>query len=728
MSRSRALFLNAEVLGRSFSFNNAILNLVGEKEPEVTTAYFAEKKIEYKEEAHSATFSYTFNNDTDVKTIAEKTNIANIIRGKLTFNGDKKYTNNTKIIAAFTKQTHKAGDTITIAALKKEKKEYYKKINGAPMGYQVYLVVETEKLDGKTVQIKILESKSQDQKKKNVLKLVKADTDDLPVLTFAKLEDKDTTTESNDWIDIEVKKQDGKILNKTAGKEIEVGIKKIQLRPKKDKMASKTEDAVKSFEGWQEALYIRFDETETGKKAKKDAEDAKTARNAEAFTTLTRDADADKKENKKSFPKSISGPKTIEIGKVATYTLDTYKPSATKADKNNIRWSIWVKGDKVIDYKTIDTKSKAGLYTYAKMEMVGDNNKLTIVFDKALKGKKVQIEPYRGKPDVDQSKKSHDHIKSTSITEPATPKISKRDKAHLYLQTQCDSLENPGQKIEQDFLKNSVFKIATTNTIHIYEDGKMSKLNLGGLKKVKYRYHDANGDKHNICECEVYQSWKLGYGSSKTSLKPSSSVLSSITPINYTAMNVAGVDAKKSYTLSNNDVYTEGKDGGWGYTHLYYKATSEKIEMVVMPNSGLNYSNGKLIVKFVWHETLRRFSQPEVFAAFIGALAECSYKDIDSGGSSFKDGSSYPSKTHNNGFAIDTGYLLKSNGKLDTTRQQKFITAMKKFGFVGQIKGSASKFSSLTGTTGSNSKHNDHLHSGGAPKSDGTKKFDPKYK
>lgn len=123
-------------------------------------------------------------------------------------------------------------------------------------------------------------------------------------------------------------------------------------------MASKTEDAIKSFEGWQEALFIRDNETETGKQAIKDAEEAKTARDAEAFITLSRDVDADKPENKKSYPKKIAGPKSIEIGKEAVYTITAYKTSATKADKNNIRWSLWVTGDKKTDYKVIDTKSK----------------------------------------------------------------------------------------------------------------------------------------------------------------------------------------------------------------------------------------------------------------------------------------------------------------------------------------------------------------------------------
>lgn len=255
----------------------------------------------------------------------------------------------------------------------------------------------------------------------------------------------------------------------------------------------------------------------------------------------------------------------------------------------------------------------------------------------------------------------------------------------------------------------------------------MSKLNLEGLKKVKYRYHDTDGDKHNICECELYETWKLGYGSSSSSFTPSSTVLNSLTPIDYKAMNINGVDAEKSYTLQNNDIFTKGKKVA-GYTQLYYEASSEKVKMIIMPDGGLNYFKEKLIIKFVWHETLRRYSQPEVFESFIGALATCSFKDVDSGGSSYKDGSSYPSKTHNNGFAIDTGYLLKSNGSLDTTREQKLITAMLNFGFVSQIKGTASKFNSLSGTTGANSRHDDHLHSGGAPDGNGVKKFEPKYK
>lgn len=140
--------------------------------------------------------------------------------------------------------------------------------------------------------------------------------------------------------------------------------------------------------------------------------------------------------------------------------------------------------------------------------------------------------------------------------------------------------------------------------------------------------------------------------------------------------------------------------------------------MIILPNGGLNYSGNNTLIKFKWHETLRKYSQPEVFAAFVGALAECGFSDIDSGGSSYKDGSRYPSRTHNNGYAIDTGYL-------DNTREQQFIDAMKKFGFISQLRGANKKKFNNTGNGGT--LHDSHLHSGGSPKK-GIKKFKPNYK
>jgi len=706
---------------RTYKYNKT-LRVVDPNKAEVTEAYFAIKQIKYIEKESGETFSYTFKNKTSVKAQKDKTKIADIIRGKLKFDGDKKYTKNKQIIASFTKDVYEAKESITIKALKKEKRTYYLKVNAGSMGNQMYLVVETKNLKGKKVKLKIHENEKE-------LKLLKDKDALLPVLVYAKKEDKTTDSEASDWIELNIETVKAKDAGvgfyiSDDGKDKEVGIKKIQLRPKKDKMASKTEEASKSFEGWAEKLYIREDESADGKKSEK--QKAEEARAKEIFVPIVKDDSA----AKISYPKKISGSKSIEVGKVAKYSLDEYKYKKTTGredDKKNILWSLHIKGDKASKYTVINTKSKANLYTYAKMEIVGGKNKLSIVFDKALKGKKIQIEPYRNKPDIDQSKKAggYDYIKSTTIKAEAVAKITKLDTTKLWLETQCDDCT----KKDKEFLNGSFFKLKTPDTIHIYSDGKMSKVNFKNLlfgKKLKYVYVDKDENHHNVCECELYETWEMGSGSSKSSLVPSATEKATATVTDYKAMAVTGVDAHKTWVLSNNNVFTEGKKVA-GYTHLYYKASTEKVIMVVLPNQGLNYNNTDTTIKFSWHETLRKFSQPEIFAAFIGALAENGYSDVTSGGSSYKDGSSYPSVSHNNGFAIDTGYLKKTNKKFDKAREQKLISAMLKFGFIKQIKGTWPKYSSLTGTTSSNERHNDHLHSGGAPKK-GVKKFKPNYK
>lgn len=90
-------------------------------------------------------------------------------------------------------------------------------------------------------------------------------------------------------------------------------------------------------------------------------------------------------------------------------------------------------------------------------------------------------------------------------------------------------------------------------------------------------------------------------------------------------------------------------------------------------------------------------------------MAEVNYKDIHSGGMCEKDGTCFPSTTHNNGQSVDTGYL-------DNVREQKFINAMNKFGFNTQYRGTNKK---AFKNTVPKAYHNDHLHSGN---------FKPTYK
>jgi len=84
--------------------------------------------------------------------------------------------------------------------------------------------------------------------------------------------------------------------------------------------------------------------------------------------------------------------------------------------------------------KLTNTKSKPNLYTYAKMELVNNQNKLTIIFDKALKGKKVQIEPFRGEPGLTNAPK---YVRTTKIKPKKTPKVVRKENTKLWLQTEC---------------------------------------------------------------------------------------------------------------------------------------------------------------------------------------------------------------------------------------------------------------------------------------------------
>ncbi|MGY3793352.1 M23 family metallopeptidase [Aquimarina sp. 433] len=482
---------------RRFTYNET-LTLENVEEPQVINAYFAEKTVK-EESLKDGTYQYTFDKNTSTDSKTKRSNVAKAIHKSIndelsSQNKEVRLADITKVIniketgKKWPLQSHAKDSTLTFDQYKNETKIYYKKLTSAPMGYQVYLVTETKNLKDKKVKVKIHEKESD-------LKLLKTKDDILPVLVFAKKEDTTTETEASDWIEIDVKEENGNkengnlFLYKEANEnKIEVGIKKIQLRPKEDKIKTEGEDAHKSFEGWQETLYIREDETEEGKKAIKDAEALAETRKNETFITLTRDAEADKKENKKSFPKKISGPKTISMGTDAVYILDTYNTSATEDDKNNIRWSFYVQGDPKAttadkEKTYIDAKSKSGWYTYAKSEIVNNKNQLTLVFDKALVGKKVQIEAFRGSPDLNNAK---DYVRTTTVQEIPEPKISKRETTSFWLTTQCESVENAGEMIDKEF--KSYFKLKTPELLFPFRS--IPQNYPGNYKTKRYKDYD----------------------------------------------------------------------------------------------------------------------------------------------------------------------------------------------------------------------------------------------
>ncbi|WP_236545074.1 hypothetical protein, partial [Tenacibaculum maritimum] len=251
------------------------------------------------------------------------------------------------------------------------------------------------------------------------------------------------------------------------------------------------------------------------------------------------------------------------------------------------------------------------------------------------------------------------------------------------------------------------FELKVDNILNIYHTGEISKLDFKGLKEVSYVYHDKNGGKHNLGTFDIIEVDKLKKGKTLSSnqfredRKNKSDKQTAIKKIEY---EQDGVDAEETRIYADGDIITKGS---FRIKYRIYKKGTGKVKLVKMKT--LNYSKGGLHVKFVFHETLRVYSNPEVFSGFIGALAKCSFNEIKCTGSSYEDSSCYPSTTHVNGESIDTCYLAKK------TDEQAFINALWDFGFKTHYVGGNMNY-----THGTKDKyHNDHLHSGN---------FKPNYK
>ncbi len=128
----------------------------------------------------------------------------------------------------------------------------------------------------------------------------------------------------------------------------------------------------------------------------------------------------------------------------------------------------------------------------------------------------------------------------------------------------------------------------------------------------------------------------------------------------------------------------------------------------------LNYTNGSLTIAFNYRASRRRYANPDVFAGFLGALAQLNYAqnaaNVVSSGFSFPDGSCYPSSTHVNGEACDTMYFNQI-GQLEAY-QQPFIDALWGYGIFDHLMGdNTTLFPIVYNHARRFARHNDHLHS-----------------
>jgi len=233
--------------------------------------------------------------------------------------------------------------------------------------------------------------------------------------------------------------------------------------------------------------------------------------------------------------------------------------------------------------------------------------------------------------------------------------ITKLDTTSLWLQTECDDCKE-GEK-EKEFLKDGYFKLKTPDTIHIYEDGKISKLDLNMLKWIRYIYVANDGEEHDLGKYNLIEAQKWNYGSKKYHQ-----------------------GWKKIVTIDNL-----GNE-----TKRYYEYAKGKVKLVKF-KLPLSYNSQSINIKLNDNST-REYINPEAYACLIGALTEVGYDDVTLNGFTSKDGTGAPSVTHFNGIAGDFRYLRKdkkiavlhintSPDELDAERQEKFIDALVKFGW-----------------------------------------------
>ncbi len=187
--------------------------------------------------------------------------------------------------------------------------------------------------------------------------------------------------------------------------------------------------------------------------------------------------------------------------------------------------------------------------------------------------------------------------------------------------------------------------------------------------------------------------------------------------INLRAQNVEGVSAEMSYILPNGAV-TKGNSTEPSCVYRFLGDENNKTELIqahLMPilaqknpvnfntntpgiqfhNIGIKYSsfptfnyvNVTVRIIFVHTETLRRYSSPGLFAAWLGHLAEVSYNSDPHEASNsqytgvqiadflYEDNTCYPSVSHDNGAAVDRKYLT------NLATQNTFCIALRDMGF-----------------------------------------------
>lgn len=238
-------------------------------------------------------------------------------------------------------------------------------------------------------------------------------------------------------------------------------------------------------------------------------------------------------------------------------------------------------------------------------------------------------------------------------------------------------------------------------TYHIFHDGKIEKhipktIKPGYEKKYKYVYHDSKNGEHEICLADWHTTKEKGVGQVYKTKPTHSKVISD--------KNVSEGNTSRRVKYENGDIAEYGSHPRKGIIWLLYKAGKSDVELLRMPDN-LNYKKDNVSISYSFTGTQRRYTGVHAFAGFIGYLAKSGLK-LQTSGSCFSEGSSFPSQEHCNGRSVDTYYLKV------VENDQKVIDSAIFFHFTEVLTGEDSYCKKLKRAGNGGTLHNSHLHSG----------------
>ncbi len=272
-------------------------------------------------------------------------------------------------------------------------------------------------------------------------------------------------------------------------------------------------------------------------------------------------------------------------------------------------------------------------------------------------------------------------------------------------------------------IKKRIRKIFNNNT-------RTTTRNNINYQPVVYFYFDRYDNEHEVCVAEKYSVT----AKRRTNVPPLNQRGNVISTISYVANRNAG-ESIAAHTLT---IYQNGTLGEGGNGIKWYANQGNDVELInadIVQQAGmgsqvftaLNYisPDNSLIITFGYEDTRRRYANPDLFAAFIGALAQLKTNQatqnafVTSEGFAYEDASCYPSSMHVNGNSVDTHYFSQKGQQ--ESYQQPFINFLYDFGFAIHYIGCNMHYTHGTrdcnpaqaGTSNFGQIHDTHLHSGG---------------